>query len=170
MWTAQFYPFNYPRQFMTSGGLGTMGVGLPYAMGVKRANPDKISVNFTGDGSIMMNIQEIITCTQYNLPHINIILNNNYLGMVRQWQTRFYEDRLAETTLDTQADFKMLCESMGGVGYKVHTKEEFDKALEDAVASNKTAMIEVIVDRREEVLPMVPNGHALDEMLLLGDK
>jgi acetolactate synthase-1/2/3 large subunit len=90
--------------------------------------------------------------------------------MVRQWQTRFYEDRLAETTLDTQADFKMLCESMGGVGYKVHTKEEFDKALEDAVASNKTAMIEVIVDRREEVLPMVPNGHALDEMLLLGDK
>ena len=170
MWTAQFYPFNYPRQFMTSGGLGTMGVGLPYAMGVKRANPDKISVNFTGDGSIMMNIQEIITYTQYNLPHINIILNNNYLGMVRQWQTRFYEDRLAETVLETQADFKMLSESMGGVGYKVHTKEEFDKALEDAIASNKTAMIEVIVDRREEVLPMVPNGHALNEMLLLGDK
>jgi len=170
MWTAQFYPFNYPRQWMTSGGLGTMGVGLPYAMGVKRGNPDKISVNFTGDGSIMMNIQEIITCTQYNLPHINIILNNNYLGMVRQWQTRFYEDRLAETILDTQADFKMLCKSMGGVGYKVHTKEEFDKALKDAVDSNKPAMIEVIVDRREEVLPMVPNGHALDEMLLLGDK
>ena len=170
MWAAQFYPFNYPRQFMTSGGLGTMGVGLPYAMGVKRAHPDKISVNFTGDGSIMMNIQEIITCTQYNLPHINIILNNNYLGMVRQWQTRFYEDRLAETILETQADFKMLSESMGGVGYKVHTKEEFDKALKDAVASNKTAMIEVIVDRREEVLPMVPNGHALNEMLLLGDK
>ena len=171
MWTAQFYPFNYPRQFMTSGGLGTMGVGLPYAMGVKRANPDKISVNFTGDGSIMMNIQEIITCTQYNLPHINIILNNNYLGMVRQWQTRFYDDRLAETILDTQADFKMLSESMGGVGYRVTTKEEFDKALDDAVKSNKTALIEVIVDRREEVLPMVPNGHSLDEMLLIeGDK
>ncbi len=170
MWAAQFYPFNYPRQWMTSGGLGTMGVGLPYAMGVKRANPDKVSVNFTGDGSIMMNIQEIITCTQYNLPHINIILNNNYLGMVRQWQTRFYEDRLSETLLETQADFKMLAESMGGVGYKVHTKEEFDKALKDAVESNKVAMIEVIIDRREEVLPMVPNGHALNEMLLLGDK
>ena len=167
MWAAQFYPFNKPRQFMTSGGLGTMGVGLPYAMGVKRANPDMISVNFTGDGSIMMNIQEIITCTQYNLPVINIILNNNYLGMVRQWQTMFYEDRLAETVLDTQADFKMLAESMGGVGYKVHTKEEFDKALEDAVASNKCAFIEVIVERKEEVLPMVPNGHALNEMLLL---
>ena len=167
MWAAQFYPFNKPRQFMTSGGLGTMGVGLPYAMGVKRANPDMISVNFTGDGSIMMNIQEIITCTQYNLPVINIILNNNYLGMVRQWQTMFYEDRLAETILDTQANFKMLAESMGGVGYKVHTKEEFDKALEDAVSSNKCAFIEVIVERKEEVLPMVPNGHALDEMLLL---
>jgi len=167
MWTAQFYPFNYPRQWMTSGGLGTMGVGLPYAMGTKRANPDKVSVNFTGDGSIMMNIQEIITCTQYNLPHINIILNNNYLGMVRQWQTRFYEDRLSETLLETQADFTMLCESMGGVGYKVHTKEEFDAALKDAVDSNKVAIIEVIIDRREEVLPMVPNGHALDEMLLL---
>jgi len=173
MWTAQFYPFNYPRQWMTSGGLGTMGVGLPYAMGVKRANPDKISVNFTGDGSIMMNIQEIITCTQYNLPHINIILNNNYLGMVRQWQTRFYDDRLAETNLEIQADFTMLAQSMGGVGYKVHTKEEFDAALNDAVASNKVAMIEVMIERREEVLPMVPNGHALDEMLLLekkGDK
>jgi len=173
MWTAQFYPFNYPRQWMTSGGLGTMGVGLPYAMGVKRANPDKVSVNFTGDGSIMMNIQEIITCTQYNLPHINIILNNNYLGMVRQWQTRFYEDRLAETNLEIQADFTMLAQSMGGVGYQVRTKEEFDAALEDAVASNKVAMIEVMIERREEVLPMVPNGHALDEMLLLekkGDK
>ncbi len=171
MWTAQFYPFNYPRQFMTSGGLGTMGVGLPYAMGVKRANPDKISINFTGDGSIMMNIQEIITCTQYNLPIINIILNNNYLGMVRQWQTMFYEDRLAETILETQADFKMLCESMGGVGYKVTTKDEFDAALKDAVKQNKTAMIEVMIERKEEVLPMVPNGHSLDEMFLFeGDK
>ncbi|MBD3842500.1 MAG: acetolactate synthase large subunit [Campylobacterales bacterium] len=170
MWAAQFYPFNYPRQWMTSGGLGTMGVGLPYAMGVKRANPDKISINFTGDGSIMMNIQEIITATQYNLPHINIILNNNYLGMVRQWQTLFYEDRLAETILDVQADFVMLAQSMGGVGFRVETKEEFDKALDEAVKSNKPAIIEVIVERREEVLPMVPNGHALNEMYLLGDE
>lgn len=170
MWAAQFYPFNYPRQWMTSGGLGTMGVGLPYAMGIKRAYPDKIAVNFTGDGSIMMNIQEIITCTQYNLPNINIILNNNYLGMVRQWQTRFYEDRLSETVLDIQADFTMLAMSMGGVGYKVHTKEEFDAALKDAIASNKVALIEVIIDRMEDVLPMVPNGHALDEMLLLEKK
>jgi acetolactate synthase-1/2/3 large subunit len=167
MWTAQFYPFNYPRQFMTSGGLGTMGVGLAYAMGAKRANPDKVSINIAGDVSIMMNIQEIITCTQYNLPIINIILNNNYLGMVRQWQTMFYEDRLSQTVLETQANFKMLSESMGGIGYKVTTKEEFDEALKNAVQQNKPAIIEVIIERREEVLPMVPNGHALDEMLLL---
>jgi acetolactate synthase-1/2/3 large subunit len=167
MWAAQFYPFNYPRQWITSGGLGTMGFGLPAAMGAKRGCPDKVVVNFTGDGSIMMNVQEIITATQYGLPTINIILNNNYLGMVRQWQTFFYEDRLAETNLEIQADFKMLAESMGGVGYRVTRKEEFDKALNDAVESNKTAFIEVMVDRRENVYPMVPNGHALNEMHLL---
>jgi len=167
MWAAQFYPFNFPRQFMTSGGLGTMGVGLPYAMGVKRGCPDKVSVNFTGDGSIMMNCQEIICTTQYKLPVINIILNNNYLGMVRQWQTFFYEDRLAETVLETQANFQMLAESMGGVGYKVKTKEEFDKALKDAIATKKTAFIEVMIERSENVYPMVPNAHALDEMTLL---
>jgi len=173
MWTAQFYPFNYPRQWLTSGGLGTMGVGLPYAMGAKRGCPDKISINFTGDGSIMMNCQEIICTTQYKLPVINIILNNNYLGMVRQWQTFFYDNRLAETVLETQADFKMLVESMGGVGFKVKTKEEFDIALKEAIASNKTAFIEVMIERSESVYPMVPNGHALNEMTLLprqGDK
>jgi acetolactate synthase-1/2/3 large subunit len=156
---------------MTSGGLGTMGYGLPAAMGVKRAVPEKISVNFTGDGSIMMNMQEIMTCTQYDLPVINIILNNNYLGMVRQWQTLFYEDRLAETNLEVQPNFQMLVESMGGIGFKVDTKDEFDKALKAAVESGKTAFIEVMVDRREHVLPMVPNGHSLNEMHLFeGDK
>ena len=170
MWTAQFYPFDFPRQWITSGGLGTMGFGLPAAMGVKRGSPDKISVNFTGDGSIMMNCQEIMTCTQYGLPVVNIILNNNYLGMVRQWQTFFYDDRLAETNLEVQPDFAMLCESMGGVGFRCTTKEEFDEALKAAVASNKTAFIEVMVDRRENVYPMVPNGHALNEMHLLEEE
>ncbi|QEE32957.1 acetolactate synthase large subunit [Malaciobacter canalis] len=169
MWTAQFYPFSFPRQFITSGGLGTMGFGLPAAMGVAKGNPDKISINFTGDGSILMNIQELMTCVESNLPVITIILNNNYLGMVRQWQTMFYENRISETDLSMQPDFKMLIEAFGGVGYRVSTKEEFDKALKDAIEKRKPAMIEVIVERNEEVLPMVPNGHALNEMTLIGD-
>ncbi len=171
MWTAQFYPFSYPRQFMTSGGLGTMGVGLPYAMGVKRANMDKISINFSGDGSIMMNIQELLTCSQYDLPIINIILNNSRLGMVRQWQTFFYDRRYAETVIEYQADFVLLAQSMGGVGYRVTTKQQFDEALSDAIKSGKPAIIDVVVCKDENVLPMVPNGHSLDEMILLkGDK
>lgn len=170
MWAAQFYPFSYPRQFITSGGLGTMGFGLPAAMGVARGMKDKVSVNFTGDGSILMNIQELLTCTEYELPVINIVLNNNYLGMVRQWQTLFYENRLSETDLSIQPDFTKLVEAFGGKGYKVHTKEDFKIALKDAVESKKVCMIEVIVDRLENVLPMVPNGHALNEMTLLGDE
>ncbi len=169
MWAAQFYPFDFARQFVTSGGLGTMGFGLPAAMGVARGMQDKVSVNFTGDGSILMNIQELMTCVEYNLPVVNIILNNNYLGMVRQWQTMFYEDRLAETDLSMQPDFIKLIEAFGGVGYRVSTKEQFDEALHKAVESKKVAFIEVIVDRRENVLPMVPNGHALNEMYLLKD-
>ena len=173
MWTAQFYPFSYPRQWITSGGLGTMGFGLPAAMGVARAlkGTDKVSINFTGDGSILMNIQELMTCVEYELPVINIILNNNYLGMVRQWQTMFYGNRLSETDLSAQPNFKMLVEAFGGLGYRVTTKEEFDAALKDAVEQRKPAMIEVVVARNEEVLPMVPNGHALNEMTLLkGDR
>ena len=116
-----------------------------------------------------MNIQELMTCVESKLPVINVILNNNYLGMVRQWQTMFYGNRLSETVLDAQPNFQMLVEAFGGVGYKVKTKEEFDAALKDAVKQKKVAMIEVIVDRNEDVLPMVPNGHALNEMTLIGD-
>ena len=170
MWAAQFYPFTFPRQFITSGGLGTMGFGLPAAMGVARGNPDKISINITGDGSILMNIQELMTCSASNLPVINIILNNNYLGMVRQWQTMFYGNRLSETVLEKQPDFQMLVKAFGGNGYKVRTKEEFDAAIKDAIKKKTVAMIEVVVFRNEEVLPMVPNGHGLNEMTLLGDE
>lgn len=173
MWTAQFFPFSHPRQFITSGGLGTMGFGLPAALGAARAFKDtnRVVVNFTGDGSILMNIQELMTCSEYELPVINIVLNNNYLGMVRQWQTMFYENRLAETDLTAQPKFKMLAEAFNCLGYTVSTKDEFDAALKDAVEKRKPAMIEVIVARNEEVLPMVPNGHSLNEMTLLkGDK
>lgn len=173
MWTAQFFPFSYPRQYITSGGLGTMGFGLPAAIGVARSvqEHDKVVINFTGDGSILMNIQELMTCVVNNLPVINIVLNNNYLGMVRQWQTMFYEDRISQTDLSVQPNFKMLAEAFGANGYKVSTKDEFDKALKDAIDKKKPAMIEVIVARDENVLPIVPNGHSLNEMTLLkGEK
>ena len=173
MWTAQFFPFSHPRQWITSGGLGTMGFGLPAALGAARAFKDtnRVVVNFTGDGSILMNIQELMTCSEYELPVINIVLNNNYLGMVRQWQTMFYENRLAETDLTAQPKFKMLAEAFNCLGYTVSTKAEFDEAFKDAVEKRKPAMIEVIVARNEEVLPMVPNGHSLNEMTLLkGDR
>ena len=167
MWTAQFYPFTYPRQLLTSGGLGTMGFGFPAALGAKEGKKDRVVINFTGDGSIMMNIQEVLTGYRYKLPVINIILNNNYLGMVRQWQTMFYDDRLSETDLsDVQPDFVKLAESMGGVGYRVKTKDEFEKAFNDALNSGKVAFIDVQVDRREDVLPMVPPNSPLKNMLV----
>ncbi len=170
MWTAQFYPFSRPRQFMSSGGLGTMGFGFPAAMGVKAASPEKVSINFTGDGSILMNVQELMTAVEQKLPVINIILNNNYLGMVRQWQTLFYDKRHSETDLSAQPDFVKLAEAFGGAGYRVSTKEEFDAALKDAVEKNVVTFIEVIVHRLENVMPMVPAGGSLFNMMLLEKK
>ncbi|CAD7287744.1 Acetolactate synthase isozyme 3 large subunit [Campylobacter majalis] len=166
MWAAQFYPFSYPRQFITSGGQGTMGFGLPSAIGAKFAYPNKCVVNFTGDGSILMNIQELMTAVVENKAVINIILNNNFLGMVRQWQTKFYEERYSNTDLSIQPDFVKLVESFGGVGYRVSTKGEFEKALKDAMNANKVAMIDVVVDRFENVMPMVPAGAAIYNMML----
>ncbi len=167
MWAAQFYPFTYPRQMITSGGLGTMGFGFPAALGAKEGVKEKTVINFSGDGSIMMNIQEVLTGYKYKLPVINIILNNNYLGMVRQWQTMFYDDRLSETDLsDVQPDFVKLAESMGGVGFRVKTKNEFIKAFNEALKSNKVAFIDVQIDRREDVLPMVPPNSPLKNMLI----
>ncbi len=170
MWTAQFYPFTRARQFTSSGGLGTMGFGFPAALGVKRADPERVSINVTGDGSILMNIQELMTAVEYKLPVINVILNNNYLGMVRQWQTLFYDKRHSETDLSVQPDFTKLVEAFGGVGYRVETKEEFDAALKDAVEKNVVAIIEVMVHRLENVLPMVPAGGSLFNMMLLEKK
>ncbi|EEO26779.1 acetolactate synthase large subunit [Helicobacter winghamensis] len=166
MWTAQFYPFSKPRQFITSGGLGTMGFGLPAAMGAKKAFPDKISINISGDGSILMNIQELMTCSVYKIPVVNIVLNNNYLGMVRQWQTFFYENRYSETNLEQQPDFVKLVESFGGYGKVCYTKDDFTNALQEAIASNKPSFLDVRIDRMENVLPMVPTGGALFNMML----
>jgi len=170
MWSGQFYPFTRPRQFISSGGLGTMGFGFPAAMGVKAASPEKTSINFTGDGSILMNCQELMTAVEKKIPVINIILNNNFLGMVRQWQTLFYDKRHSETDLSVQPDFVKLAEAFGGIGYRVKTKEEFDAALKDAIEKNIVAFIEVIVERMENVMPMVPAGGSLFNMMLLEKK
>jgi acetolactate synthase-1/2/3 large subunit len=166
MWAAQFYPFDRPRQWINSGGLGTMGYGFPAAIGAKVAKPDNIVINITGDGSILMNVQELVTASEHGLPVINVILNNHYLGMVRQWQTFFYDKRYAETDLSYQPNWKMLAEACGGAGYDVTTKSEFDQALSSAIEENKVTFINVAVDRLENVLPMVPAGGALYNMML----
>ena len=171
MWAAQFYPFSFPRQFLTSGGLGTMGFGLPAAMGAYCAMREggltpRYVLNISGDGSILMNIQELMTCVESKIPVINIILNNNYLGMVRQWQTFFYDNRFSHTDLSLQPDFIKLIESFGGYGVLVKDKADFAKALQDCIDSQKVCFLEVIIDRYEDVLPMVPVGGALNEMIL----
>ncbi len=166
MWVAQFYPFDRPRQLITSGGQGTMGFGLPAAVGAKAAKPENIVVNFTGDGSILMNIQELMTATEIDKPVINIILNNNFLGMVRQWQTFFYEKRYSSTDLSLQPDFVKIAEGFGGVGFVCKSKDEFKKALKEAIKSKKSALIDVRIDRFEDVLPMVPAGAAIYNMIL----
>lgn len=166
MWAAQFFPFERPRQWINSGGLGTMGYGFPAALGAKMADPKKVVINVTGDGSILMNVQELVTAAEYKIPVINVILNNHFLGMVRQWQTFFYDKRYSETDLSFQPNWKMLAEACGGVGYDVTTKEEFDEALKSAIKENKVAFVNVAVDRFENVLPMVPAGGALYNMML----
>jgi len=166
MWAAQFYPFDRPRQWINSGGLGTMGFGFPAALGAKRGVPEKTVINITGDGSILMNVQELVTAAEYKIPVINVILNNQFLGMVRQWQTFFYEKRYSETDLSFQPNFKALAEACGGIGYDVTTKKEFDDALNDAIKQDKVCFMNVAVHRFENVLPMVPAGGALYNMLL----
>ncbi len=166
MWAAQFYPFDRPRQWINSGGLGTMGFGLPAAIGAKVADSEKIVVNVTGDGSILMNVQELVTASEYKIPVINVILNNHFLGMVRQWQTFFYDKRYSETDLSYQPNWKKLAEACGGIGYDVTTKEEFDAAIKDSIEKNQVSFVNVAVDRFENVLPMVPAGGALYNMML----
>ena len=165
MWVAQFYPFCKPRTLLSSGGQGTMGYGLPAALGAKAYAGDRPVINFSGDGSILMNIQELMTASESGLNVVNIVLNNNFLGMVRQWQSLFYGQRFSSTDLSSQPDFVKIVEGFGGVGFSVSTKAEFEDALKRALASKKVSVIEAKIDRFENVWPMVPAGGALYNMI-----
>ncbi len=167
MWAAQYYKFDLPRRWLNSGGLGTMGVGLPYAMGAQFAFPDKQVACITGEGSIQMNIQELSTCKQYHLPIKVILLNNRYLGMVRQWQEFFYENRYSESYVDALPDFVKLAESYGHVGMKIENPGDVEGALKEAFAlKDRFVFMNFITDQKENVFPMVPNGKGLSEIIL----
>lgn len=167
MFAAQYYPFQRPRQWLNSGGLGTMGVGLPYAMGAYLADPSKDVCCITGEGSVQMNIQELSTCFQYKLPVKIICLNNGYLGMVRQWQELYYSNRESETYFDSLPDFVKLAESYGHVGIRVTKKSEVESALRQALAmKDRLVFLDFVTDKKQNVFPMVGNGKGLDEMVL----
>jgi len=167
MWAAQFYKFNKPRQWATSGGLGTMGYGLPAAIGAKMAFPDKTVIDVAGDGSIQMNIQELATAKQYKCPVKVVILNNNYLGMVRQWQELFYNKRYAGTVMEVTPDFVMLAQAYGAVGLRATKTSEVEDVLKEALATDNTVIMDFVIAREECVFPMVPAGKATTEMLLV---
>ncbi len=169
MWAAQFYKFNKPRRLITSGGLGTMGYGLPAAIGAKMAFPDATVIDVAGDGSIQMNIQELATSKQYGCPVIVCILNNNYLGMVRQWQELFYNKRYAATVMEVTPDFVALAEAYGAVGLRATKTSEVEDTIKKALTAVKdsTVVIDFRIAREEGVFPMVPAGKATTEMLLV---
>jgi len=167
MWAAQFYKFDKPRRWINSGGLGTMGVGLPYAMGIKKAFPDQDVFTVTGEGSIQMCIQELSTCKQYNTPVKIVSLNNRYLGMVRQWQELTYNKRYSSSYMDSLPDFVKLAEAFGHVGMRIEKKSDVEGALKEAIRlKDRTVFMDFQTDPEENVWPMVQAGKGISEMLL----
>ena len=162
MWAAQYFKYQKPRTLLTSGGLGTMGYGLGAAIGAKTANPDKVVINVAGDGCFRMNMNEIATAARYNIPVIQVIVNNHVLGMVRQWQTLFYGKRYSQTVLNDAVDFVKLAEAMGAEGIRVTKKEEVGPALERAIALGKPVVLDCIIDCDDKVFPMVPAGQSIE--------
>ncbi len=168
MWAAQFYKFDKPRRWINSGGLGTMGFGLPAAMGVQFAHPKATVACITGEGSIQMNIQELSTCLQYNLPLKIICLNNGFLGMVRQWQEFFYEERYSHSYMESLPDFVKLAEAYGHIGMQIERPEDVEGALKEAFKhKDRLVFMNFLTDPKENVYPMVPAGAGLDEMILI---
>lgn len=163
MWAAQYYKFKRPRQLLTSGGLGTMGYGVGAAIGAKMGCKDKTVVNIAGDGCFRMNMNEIATAARYNIPIIQIVLNNHVLGMVRQWQTLFYGKRYSHTVLNDSVDFVKVSEGLGAKAYRVTTQDEFETVFKEAVALNIPVVIDCQIGCDEKVFPMVPAGKAIEE-------
>ena len=158
MWAAQYYKYKAPRQLLTSGGLGTMGYGLGAAIGAKMARKDKLVFNIAGDGCFRMNMNEIATATRYNIPVIEVVVNNHVLGMVRQWQDLFYGQRYSQTVLNDRVDFAKVAEGLGAKGYTVSTCEEFDNAVKEAIELNIPVVIDAQIDKDDKVFPMVAPG------------
>ena len=167
MWAAQFYHFDKPNHFITSGGLGVMGFGLPAAIGAKAACPDKMVVDVAGDGSIQMNIQELMTAIESRLDVKIVILNNRFLGMVRQWQEFFYDKAYASTNMENAPDFVLLAQAYGAKGFKCDDPAKVCQTLKMGLETPGTVIMEFIVEREESVYPMVPAGGAITEMLLV---
>ena len=167
MWAAQYYKFDRPRTFLTSGGLGTMGYGFPAAIGAQAAFPEKLVIDIAGDGSIQMNIQELATAVSYRLPVKVAILNNGYLGMVRQWQQLFYRGRYSQTSLEYSPDFVKLAEAYGAVGLRATKPDEVEATIKEALSKDAPVFIDFVIEREENVYPMVPAGAPLSHMLLV---
>jgi len=166
MWAAQFYKFNRPRYFLSSGGLGTMGYGFPAAIGAQIGNPGATVIDIAGDGSFQMNIQELATAVQNCLPVKVAILNNHFLGMVRQWQELFYNKRYSHSCLAVEPNFQKVAEAYGAKGYTVSDPAEVVPVLKDALASREPCIMNFQVDREENVYPIVPAGESIRNMIL----
>jgi acetolactate synthase-1/2/3 large subunit len=166
MWAAQFYPFKRNRQFLTSGGLGTMGFGLPAAMGAQLACPNDTVVAVVGDGGFQMTNQEIITAIQYNIPLKVVIMNNGYLGMVRQWQEMFYDRAYSEVDLSVSPDFVKLAEAYGAIGLRATTPDELESVLREGLEYDGVAIMDIVVTKEENVFPIVPAGGESRNMIL----
>lgn len=164
MWAAQFYRYSEPRTFLSSGGLGTMGYGLGACIGAKLGRPDKTVINIAGDGCFRMNMQELATAGRYNIPIVEVVINNQVLGMVRQWQTLFYGHRYSQTILNDEVDYCKVAEALGCVAYKVTKKEEALPAIKEAIACGKPALIEVVIHEDDKVFPMVSPGAPISEV------